>query len=67
MFKALRSGGGDRGNRTPNLGIANAALSLVELYPHKAFLSIIAIRQIRCQFGIIAKQTFLREIKTPDF
>ena len=25
--------GGDRGNRTPNLGIANAALSLVELYP----------------------------------
>ena len=29
--------GGDRGNRTPNLGIANAALSLVELYPHKAF------------------------------
>jgi hypothetical protein len=26
--------GGDRGARTPNLGIANAALSQIELYPH---------------------------------
>ena len=28
-----RAAGGDRGNRTPNLGIANAALSLLSYIP----------------------------------
>ena len=51
LWEGVRKGsGGDRGTRTPNLGIANAALSQLSYIP-TSYRRIIAMVRNRCQFA----------------
>ena len=51
LWEGVRKGsGGDRGTRTPNLGIANAALSQLSYIPMR-YRRIIAMVRNRCQFA----------------